>query len=147
MPTWTCEQERVLFEHGNQGAEYCASLIARRFHVKRTPEATERHANRIGAPMVIYETCPECGRLVRKLNRLSGLCEECNSKRLASKWADIRKQLEEEIDDDGAARKAYQRERAAVCRLRKNDCEGFVDLSENLSIRRSEQGKNLAQTA
>lgn len=141
---WTVEQERILFEHGNRGAKYCAELIARRYHVRRTPEATRRHAYRIGIPMAIYETCHECGRAVKKLNRRSGLCPPCHAHKLwlaaVEEEQEIITNLRKGGEDDAAykrEKRRYDAQRQKNSRLRKQ-CGDSVGLSTEMSHRRSE---------
>lgn len=141
---WTVEQERILFEFGNLGAEYCARLIARRFRIFRTPEATQRHASRIGAPMAIHETCPQCGTVAKKLNKVSGLCPKCNNRRLWHEAVQEEQEIITRLEKGGEADEAYQREKRRYDAQRqknarlKRQCGGFVDLSGEMSSPRSE---------
>lgn len=136
------EQERILFEYGSHGAKYCAEIIARRFHVFRSAEATQRHAYRIGAPMVVYETCNECGRTVKRLNRLSGLCPVCNAHKLWLEAVEEERRIIEKLgggEDDEAykrEKRRYDAQRRKNARLRER-CGDSVGLSKKMSNPRS----------
>lgn len=136
--------------HGHRGAEYCRNLIYKAYGVYRSVEATERHANRIKASMTVYQTCPECGRIVRKLNRYSGSCEACNYERLWRGQVEEQEKILKQLQKGGerhaidTARRKYDAERQKNCRLRKKLCGDYVDLSESLSVPRSEAGKKAA---
>lgn len=144
---WDSEQEQILREFGHRGAEYCRNLIFKKFGILRSVEATQRQASRINAPLAQHQTCPVCGRIERKLNRNSGLCEACNYERL---W---REQVEEEIrirrelqrgGDEGAALQAkrkYDAQRRKVTRLRKRAYGEYVDMSKKMSSPCSDRQK------
>lgn len=144
---WTPDQEQILYIHGHRGPEYCRNLIYKVFGVYRSVEATKRHASRINASMTIYQTCPVCGRVERKLNRNSGICEVCNYELL---WREqvkeeqrIREQLSKGGDNYGAiqAKRKYDAQRQKVNRLRRR-CEDCVDLSRKMSPTSSGHQKN-----
>lgn len=141
---WTMEQERILFEYGNRGPHYCAQLIARRFRVHRTPEATQRHASRIGAPMAIHETCNHCGRVTKKLNRISGLCPTCNEHRLWLEAVEEEQAIIEKLRKGGEDDAAYKREKRRYDAQRqknsrlKRQCGDSVDMSRKMSRPTSE---------
>ena len=54
-----------------------AGAVFERCGVRRTPEATAVHASRLHVSMTRREECPECGRMVARLNRQTGLCPPC----------------------------------------------------------------------
>ncbi len=120
---WTFEQEQILREYGNLGAEECRKMIFRRTGVLRSVESTKRHAYRIGAPLIKYEICPSCGRKVRKL-KPSGLCTVCNERYLAQKQRELVSKLEQQLKEDTSsheyvnAKHEYDQARKAASRLR-----------------------------
>lgn len=123
---WTSEQESMLVENAQKGAKFCRDEIAREFGVKRSVEATRRHANRLGVVTMVITICPHCGRPARKLNRRSGLCKTCNIKELAQKQREKNSVLlmqAKEIDEGREseyveAKREYDKERQANKRLR-----------------------------
>ena len=121
MPTWSKQQEDVLWEHGNEGPRSCADIIRRRYGVARTPEAVRRHAYRIGAPIVEYEICVGCGGKTRSADD-EGLCRACHQRRVADEYkarsSAIRRELEEEAVEAERARREYDRERKRASRER-----------------------------
>lgn len=139
---WTAEQEEILFQYGNHGAEYCARLIAKKFRIHRSAEATKRHANRIGASVMVYSVCHRCGNSVRKLNRNSGLCETCNYRALTERLQILRDTLKG--GDQNAyqqAKRNYDSERQAFSREKRRNGD-FVDLSPKMSPTRSGHQKS-----
>ena len=72
-------------EHGHDGAGECARIIYAKFGVKRTPEAVRRHAYRIGAPIIAFRICTECGGKTRKPDE-DGRCPTCHQKALAERY-------------------------------------------------------------
>lgn len=144
---WTPEQEQILREFGNRGAAYCRNLIFKRFNVYRSISATERHASRIMASMAQIQICPMCGRVVRKLNRNSGICEVCNYDRLWREQIEEEKRLVNELKRGGDevassnAKRRYDAQRRKVARVRAQVCADFVDLSRKMSISSSERQK------
>lgn len=121
---WTPEQEALLRIYGNRGPEYCRNLIFKKFGVYRTVEATKRHASRIKASMTRYETCPECGRIKKKLNARTGICEACNYERLWRKSIEKEQRIREQLlkggetDGEKQARRKYDNQRQKIKRLR-----------------------------
>ena len=124
MPRWSRQQDEYLMEHCHEGAERVADAMRRRFGVARTPEAVRHHAYRIGAPLVVYEICPECGRKVSKLVP-SGMCYQCNQHVLAEGHRRTCDELREEIKRNESRRERRKaarecdRERARASRLRR----------------------------
>lgn len=113
MSRWSTLQEQVLWEHGNEGADRCAAIIRNLYGVSREPEAVRRHAYRIGAPMLRYEICPDCGRKVKSLTR-EGVCRVCHQRQLADRQRERNARLMREIarSDEAeyeAARREYDR--------------------------------------
>lgn len=108
---WSEEQDSVLWEHGNKGAAWCRDEIERAFGVSRSVTATQRRANRIGAPMIRYEICPCCGRAA-KLMPYKGVCRACNAERLHHEQAvfatKIRRQLAESEEAGKRENRKYQ---------------------------------------
>ena len=153
---WDAEQERILRDHGNKGAEWCAREIEREFGIARSPAPVQRHASRIGAPLLRYEICPMCGRATRSMSR-KGVCRACNAERLREEQerfdSKIRAYVTKGGDDD-----AYRENRRKYDALRKRNerycrehglpsfgewnserkCAHSVDLSEKMSNPRSE---------
>lgn len=143
---WTKEQELILYTYGHRGAEYCRNLIFKLYRVRRSVEATERHANRIHASMTKYSVCPVCGRIERKLNRHTGMCTVCNYDHLWREQIEKEVQIKKDLQKGGEnveGIKAKQRYRA---QQRKNErlskYGNIVDLSESLSAPSSEPQKN-----
>lgn len=124
MARWSRQQDDVLWEHGHEGVERCAEIIGERFGVVRTAEAVRRHAYRIGAPVIVYEICPTCGRKVDYLGRY-GVCNACRARDLADAQRRKRDELLAEIrtsrtgGDVREAEREYARERQANARLRR----------------------------
>lgn len=141
---WTRDQEQILRDHGNHGPEYCRNLIYKRFGILRSVEATQRHASRIGAAMFQYQSCPRCGRVVKRLNQKSGLCEVCNYERLFQEQLEAEHRIRQAINRGGeadaitTAKRLYDAQRKKVSRLRRSVCGDIVDLSAEMSRPRSE---------
>lgn len=124
MPKWSEKQDEYLLEHCNEGPERIADAMRRRFGVSRSPEAVRRHAYRIGAPLVVYEVCPQCGGRRERLLR-TGVCYQCNQHNRAEEQRRRNDQLRREIRESAspeAKRKAdreYDAARAEASRLRR----------------------------
>lgn len=99
MRPWTAEQESILVKNSNRGAEFCRDLIEDQYGIKRTIEATRKHANRLGLTLRKVTVCPHCGRGAR-LNRLSGLCPTCNMVELKEKQKQINSELISQMKND-----------------------------------------------
>lgn len=149
---WTSEQELVLWVYGHRGPEYCRNRIFKEFGVLRSVEATKRHAARIHAPMIRYETCPECGRIERRLNRKTGVCEACNYERLWRGQVEEAQRILEQLNKGGEtngatqARRKYDAQRKKVSRIRRQFGES-VDLSQKTSPPRSDPEKPVCAPA
>ena len=120
MTRWSKQQDDVLWEHGNEGAERCAAIIGNRYGVARTPEAVRRHAYRIGAPIVRFEICVGCGGKASRVDD-EGLCRTCHQKRVTELYRQRAERARAGIDsDDGlaAARREYDALRQRVRRER-----------------------------
>lgn len=92
------------------GAQKCALLIRKKTGVARTPYAVQCRASRIGVSLFVFETCPGCGRLVKKL-RQTGFCDVCHERRaaeprlgLSSKMRAVHKTPEDEAREKEAIR-------------------------------------------
>lgn len=152
---WDAAQERVLWEHGNKGAEWCSREIEREFGIRRSPSAVQRHASRIGAPMLRYEICPACGRATRSMPSM-GICRACNAEKLRQEQerfdTKIRAYVMKGGDEDAyrensrkydALRKRNERYckahgLASYRESRSGECVRFADLSDEMSRPRSE---------
>lgn len=113
MTKWSTLQERVLWENGHEGAEKCAAIIWNRYGIARSAEAVRRHAYRIGAPIIRYEICPECGRKVKTLTR-EDVCRVCHQRMLADRQRERNARILHELsqpDDEEyeTARREYDR--------------------------------------
>ena len=123
MSRWSREQDEYLLEHAHEGLERVQADMRRRFGVARTPEAIRRHAYRIGAPLVRYEQCPECGRKVDHL--VHGLCYACNQHLLAETHRAKAEALRAEVERNSSlaerrrAEREVEREKARASRLRR----------------------------
>lgn len=161
VPRWTKDQDVILEEFGNLGAEACRGIIYQQTGVMRTVDATERHAYRIGVSCFQCEICPRCGKHDKKLNEKTGLCRACNELQRAEDqrrlniriYREIRN-LENGTDYEYKANKrrnaAIRQENSRLCRkhglpgLRERKRHGeFVDLSESLSKSMSKHQKIL----
>ena len=148
MPKWSWQQDSVLWEHGHEGAERCATIIWQRFGISRTPGAVQRRASRIGASMLRYEICPGCGRRTREITE-RGVCPICHQRELAHGQREFNKLLQAEIrrslkstDEYRKAEREHEKarqENSRLCRKHglpgKREREGHsygenVDLSE-----------------
>ena len=123
MPRWSRLQDEYLWEHCNEGAERIAKSMRARFGVARTAEAVRRHAYRIGAPLVVYEICPECGAKVDHVCR-SGMCYRCtqlsNAEAQRRRNDELRAQLRANAERDvRRAEREYDAARAEASRLRR----------------------------
>jgi len=110
----------VLAQYGNIGCEEIAYTLSTKLRSKRTKKAIQCRAARLHISLCKYETCPECGRIVKELIRnhySDGLCELCYHKSFANpmtrqeimkRIAKRDKQDEQEIVE---AKKARLRER------------------------------------
>ncbi len=76
---WTTGQDDVLRECGSQGVVECRRELYRRFGVRRSAEAIQTRASRIGVSLTAYELCPGCGRPTRRL-KSTGLCDLCHER-------------------------------------------------------------------
>lgn len=143
MRPWSEQEERVLFEQGHRGARKCAEIIRAECGTRRSPQAVQRHASRIGASMERYDVCPVCGAKVRRLVPRSGLCARCNYRHLAEANRQARMRLEDARPGfEADARRKYQAERnrriRAEEKLRSTDHGDFAKTSDQMSNPRSE---------
>lgn len=77
---WTEEQEDVIREHRELGAERIAELIFRECGVRRTTHAVEDRASKIHVSLRVETVCPECGVRGLRLNA-NGICQRCQDRR------------------------------------------------------------------
>jgi hypothetical protein len=125
MSVWTTRQEELLKAYARQGAAAAAEAIWRETGVRRSAEATRRHAYRIGVSTERLETCPACGRSVKALSPATGYCKGCTARRMAERIrahtdAARRNQAEYEayrtacVREYRTAQKAHERSRRHV---------------------------------
>lgn len=95
---WTTKQEQIVIEFASLGAEVIAKEIKEQTGVTRSNDSVKHYASRIGVSLVKYQTCPRCGAIVRKLNRMSGLCKVCNAKKLRDEALVDRAKILKEIE-------------------------------------------------
>ena len=74
---WTLRQEDVLREFAHEGADVVRAALLSECGVERSVRAVEMHASRIHVSLRRLETCPECGAMGVRLNRVSGMCPLC----------------------------------------------------------------------
>lgn len=124
---WTDEQDEVLYTYGSLGVAECRRILADEFGIDRSEEAIRRHAYRIGASVIEYETCIGCGLRVRSVNR-EGLCRACNLRRLVDTNREYNERLkrelrenekQEESDEYRHAKRDYNAVKQQNSRLRK----------------------------
>lgn len=157
VPRWTTDQEAILGEFGHLGAEACREIIYQRTGVRRTVDATWRHASRIGASCFKYVTCPRCGRHGKKLNEETGLCRACNELQRSEDQRRLNVQIYREIRNmengtdyeynvNKRRHDAIRQANSRLCRkhglpgLRERKRRGeFVDLSKEMSNSSSER--------
>ena len=111
---WTTGQDEILAYEGFRGVDACVDEIRERFGIERTRAAVKMRASKIGASLMRYETCPRCGRKVKRL-KYSGLCDLCHERELLDPKSK-RKRLMREMrltDKEREAVKAAKRERVA----------------------------------
>lgn len=149
---WTPEQDLILRIHGHRGPEYCRNLIFKTFGIYRSVTATQRRASRIKAPLIRYEICPECGRIERRLNRNTGLCDACNYERLWREQVEEEQRILEQLNKGGEtngitkAKRQYDAQRQKVSRLRRRNGNS-VDMSRKKSNPRSGPEKTLRESS
>lgn len=80
MAAWTTGQDRLLFDEGHKGVVEVQRQLESKFGVKRTQQAIQRRASRIGASLSKYEICPSCGMRIDHLVRGTGLCPVCSER-------------------------------------------------------------------
>lgn len=119
---WSEEQDRVLYEHGSKGAAWCRDEIERQFGISRSVGATERRANRIGAPLVRYEVCPSCGRAARVMP-YKGVCRACNAERLHHEQAVFATKIRRELAESEEAGRRAERKYHALRKRNERFCE------------------------
>lgn len=128
---WTEEQDEILYTYGNLGVEELRRLLHSRCGVIRSEDAIKRHAYRIGASLIRYEVCVNCGRRVQKL-KPDNLCTTCHTRRLTERQhqrnAKLMQELrerEEQTNEYKAAQRAYNAAKKANSRLcKKHDLSG-----------------------
>lgn len=106
MMRWTKGQDEILREYGSLGAKKCAAIIREKTGVRRSVYSVQRRASRIGTSLFIHETCPGCGRTVKKL-RQTGLCDICHERRAAEPRKHMAA-LMREIEPTEEDRRLYQ---------------------------------------
>lgn len=94
---WDDVQIEILREFSSLGAEAVADLIMQRTGVLRSASSVQRKASRLGLSMAKCETCPKCGRVMKRLNPKSGLCPTCEVKRRTERQRRFNEMLDEEI--------------------------------------------------
>lgn len=76
---WTAGQIQILRRYGSQGVDKCVQMLRVRYGINRTRACVQMKASRLGISLCARETCPGCGRTVRKL-RQSGFCDLCHER-------------------------------------------------------------------
>lgn len=130
MRRWTREEDAILRECASMGAMECRRELRRRLRASRSVSAVKARAQRLGVSLVRFETCPRCGRKVRRV-RPDGLCEPCHQRRLAERQKARNRELMDEIskgeadaeDESQRARREYAAARQEAVRLRRRNGE------------------------
>lgn len=114
MRRWTEEEDFILFEHMNDGADGVAKAIYRELGFKRSTNAVRCRASDLGLSLARYSTCPYCGRPVPygKLCRTTGFCRLCNERVYAERSRERR------IEAEGSYREWEEEEIASLSRDR-----------------------------
>lgn len=125
MRRWSAEEDALIVSMGSLGAEGVRDAIEAETGVCRTVAAVQRRASRIGATLVMYKTCPNCGKIAASLSSRTGLCGSCNQQFLANlnreRSAAIRCDVLSAGPDkeEETRRKRAAAARVAACRARK----------------------------
>lgn len=119
MIPWTAEEERLLMQNGNRGADWCRREISKRFRIKRTRRAVEVHASKLGVSLRKFRAyeCPECHLEFSRLIPATGMCRECTA-RANLEQLELRKQRIQRNDVD-SKREEVERVRRKANALRK----------------------------
>lgn len=99
---WTEAEDDVLFEYGSLGAEQVRRMLVRQCGTVRTVGAVVARASRIGASLMTYEVCPECGKAVKELTR-DGFCRTCKVRRMADAMREENERIRKEVSRDDEA--------------------------------------------
>lgn len=123
MGRWTRRQDEVLRTYGHLGAFKCRVILRRECGVDRSIHAIQNRASRIGVSLFELQSCPVCGRTVKRL-KASGMCEICNEMRhtMADSMSDKMRSVQPSAEDEAIlteARRARWRRRRENMR-RKN---------------------------
>lgn len=123
MRGWTTGQEELLREFAHLGAEAVSRELRERLGVVRSAHAIEMHASRIHVSLRRLSECPECGLLVERLNRQTGLCPRCSERQHVERARAYNELLEREtaaaeLEREDAARE-YATLRQKNARLRR----------------------------
>lgn len=120
---WTSAEDELIETFANKGATWCACEIQRELGIRRSVDAVQRHGTRLGVSWKRYEVCPQCGAVVKKLNRL-GVCRECNARELRDRAQEAWLKAERERAQEAAAlMREANRYRQRKSRLAKSPLE------------------------
>jgi len=118
-------------ENSSLGAKACRDLIFEQTGVWREVEAVKKHASRIGVSLKSFEICPECGVLVKRLNKTSGLCPICSERKNAASHKDYQVWLAAQIKatpEYKQAKRESDKERQRSARMaRRNNLPSKVE--------------------
>lgn len=119
---WTTGQAQVLRQYGDQGVDKCVQMLRVRYGIVRTRSSVQMKASRLGISLCARETCPGCGRTVKRL-RQSGFCDLCSMREAATprkEMARVMREAEYTKEERDAIRDA-RRERDRMRKRRETE--------------------------
>lgn len=113
---WTKAEDKVLREFAHTGVHGVARRLKSTCGTRRTAAAIQCRASRLGVTLYKHAVCPRCGRKVKKLVPVKGLCLICAAYEPTAnqKRAEIAKAVEPSEEDRQAlveARRYQARQR------------------------------------
>lgn len=74
---WTKAEDKVLREYAHTGVHGVARRLKSTCGTRRTPASIQCRASRLGVTLYKHAVCPRCGRVVRRLAPVKGVCPIC----------------------------------------------------------------------
>ncbi|WP_304598259.1 hypothetical protein [Adlercreutzia caecimuris] len=119
MKRWSEEEDRLIEAYGHLGAGGVRNAIEAETGTRRTVEAVQKRASRIGATLLRYETCSRCGKRIPHMNTRWGICAECRYRDQVERHRKAEAVRRDVLNDSADAEEERWRRAAAAERQRR----------------------------
>lgn len=79
--SWTAREDAAIRDYASLGARKVVERLRAECGSRRSEQAVQCRASRLGVSLLAHGACPACGSWTRRLDPMTGLCAVCAARR------------------------------------------------------------------